>query len=138
MRCNKEEIGEVDEPPQNPPTIPPSPPLMSTTEPPQYPPDCLPYRTLSLAAMWEMGIMEKWVDDFARCEELVDEILEKSKFSDHLQGSRGGERIPLGAEAGGEGKKMGNVSILDEGAENESKEDKLGLSWAKLSKRLAS
>ena len=52
-------------------------PLMSTTEPPQYPPDCLPYRTLSMAAMWEIGIMEKWVEDFARCEELVDEILEK-------------------------------------------------------------
>ena len=77
MRCKNEEIEEVDEPLQNPPTIPPSPPLMSTTEPPQYPPDCLPYRTLSMAAMWEMGIMEKWVEDFARCEELVDEILEK-------------------------------------------------------------
>ena len=27
--------------------------------------------------MWKMGIMEKWVKDFARCEELMDEILEK-------------------------------------------------------------
>ena len=27
--------------------------------------------------MWEMGIMEKWVEDFARCEELVEEIVEK-------------------------------------------------------------
>ena len=77
MRSKKMEIDEVDEPLPNPPILPPSPPPMSTTEPPQYPPDCLPYRTLSLATMWEMGIMEKWVEDFARCEELVEEIVEK-------------------------------------------------------------
>ena len=27
--------------------------------------------------MWEMGIMEKWVEDFGRCEELIEEIFEK-------------------------------------------------------------
>ena len=64
MRSKKMEIKEVDEPHQNSPILPLSPPPIS-------------YRTLSLATMWEMGIMEKWVEDFARCEELVEEIVEK-------------------------------------------------------------
>ena len=80
QRCKREEIAEVAEPAQNPPrqSDPPThPSQMSAAEPLQYPPKILPYRTISIASLWEIGLMEKWVDDFARCEELVEEIIEK-------------------------------------------------------------
>ena len=69
MITQKVTIKEEKEPQTQPP--------ISTTEPHQYPPEFLPYRTLRLATMWEMWIMEKWVEDFARCEELLEEVLEK-------------------------------------------------------------
>ena len=77
LRCKKEEIED------------------STAEPPKYPPEYLPYRTLSIATMWEMGIMDRWVDDFARCEELVDEILEKVSLVTDYESENAEKVTPL-------------------------------------------
>ena len=52
--------------------------------------------------------LEKWVEDFASCEEILDEVLEKL----HLVIR---ERIPFGTEEGGEAIRFGNFKIFDEG-----------------------
>ena len=79
----KEEEKEVTTKPQ------PTPPIL----PPQYPPECLYYRTLSLPTMWEMGIMKKWVEDFASCEELLYGELEKVNLV--IRNQKKGRKDPI-------------------------------------------
>ena len=109
MRTKKVTIKEEEE--QQPPIL----PLMSTAEPPQYPPECLPYRKLSLATMWEMGIMEKWVEDFASCEELLGEVLKKVSLLIRNQETGLEKGSPLVRKKVGKSEHLGKLKTLIRG-----------------------
>ena len=52
--------------------------LVKTQPPPvlaHYPPQTLPYRTMSMVTLWEEGVMGDWLENFVMCEELVCEIV---------------------------------------------------------------